>query len=622
MADISSGGDVLELEHVVGYTGHFPNTLLHHPVEQNMMIYSIGAVVVIEDVTDPHKQEFLRGHDMEISALALSSNGRLVASGQVGSFAVKTRDAPVMVWDLASRRSVFTFSGLTHSVTRLTFSPDGVFLAATGENQVLLVWDLRTGEVIHSRRSEVPCSLISWGAISGNSRHPSYVLLTAYQNQTFVNRLDFDVRSMQYATSTTKCQLPSTGLSRVYTVSCVDSSGEFLLAGSTGGDFSVFSISSAIYRASVPVSSNGLLSLCMGPDCLYAGAGDGKLKKLSGRDTRWSLEAETQLEGKVVSISLSVDGRELLVGTSAGKIYRLLSSDLASACVAESHVDTVTDVSFTPDRSDVFCTVSEGGALKVWDLSDYTIITRAHFRGGAESCCFNSDDTILVGFADGFLRCVDAQSGALRWELPGAHRGAVRSVRATDRYIVTGGQDGCVRVWGRKSHELITQFSEHRKDVTEVLPDLLQPHLVHSCGADRAVLTYDLKTNKKAVSHMIRNGYLTGLSQRRDHENELVTSGSDGLTLFWDCDEVEPVGAFEDGNRARLSCVRVSPTGRFIATSGDDCQVKLYDLSTGAVSAIGVGHSAAIRRLEWSPDEKQLVSVGSDCCVCVWNFYG
>lgn len=41
--------------------------------------------MVIENLLDKHKQEFLRGHDMEISALAISNSGKMLASGQLGT---------------------------------------------------------------------------------------------------------------------------------------------------------------------------------------------------------------------------------------------------------------------------------------------------------------------------------------------------------------------------------------------------------------------------------------------------------------------------------------------------------------------------------------------------------
>jgi hypothetical protein len=52
------------------------------------------------------------------------------------------------------------------------------------------------------------------------------------------------------------------------------------------------------------------------------------------------------------------------------------------------------------------------------------------------------------------------------------------------------------------------------------------------------------------------------MTQRLDSENELVTSTTDGLLLFWDCDEVDPVQAIDVGSHQKLGCVRISPSGR------------------------------------------------------------
>ena len=81
----------LELEHVIGYTGHFGCTLHCHPEETMRFVYSLGAHVVVADATDPHRQEFLRAHDNEVSALDLSTSGQLIASGQRGSERLSVR---------------------------------------------------------------------------------------------------------------------------------------------------------------------------------------------------------------------------------------------------------------------------------------------------------------------------------------------------------------------------------------------------------------------------------------------------------------------------------------------------------------------------------------------------
>lgn len=95
----------------------------------------------------------------------------------------------------------------------------------------------------------------------------------------FINSLDFDISSMQYLLKTSNCQLPNTGLQRNYTFSLIN--GDTLMAGTSGGEVCIFSIYSRIYRATMPLSSNGLLSIALMDEFIFVGGGDGKVKKLS-----------------------------------------------------------------------------------------------------------------------------------------------------------------------------------------------------------------------------------------------------------------------------------------------------------------------------------------------------
>lgn len=111
-------GDLpLELEHMIGFTGSRLGTLLAHPKNPNVFIKSMGSAIVIGDLNDPHQQEFLRGHDMEITSMDISLSGNILASGQLGTIHQKGYGAPVIVWDMNSKMSIFTLPGHTGSFT-------------------------------------------------------------------------------------------------------------------------------------------------------------------------------------------------------------------------------------------------------------------------------------------------------------------------------------------------------------------------------------------------------------------------------------------------------------------------------------------------------------------------
>jgi WD40 repeat protein len=68
------------------------------------------AFAVINDLTDAHNQVFLRGHDDDISCLAVSASGRFIASGQTGD------NSDVIVWDFEQHAVVWRLQEHFHGV--------------------------------------------------------------------------------------------------------------------------------------------------------------------------------------------------------------------------------------------------------------------------------------------------------------------------------------------------------------------------------------------------------------------------------------------------------------------------------------------------------------------------
>lgn len=159
----------------------------------------------------------------------------------------------------------------------------------------------------------------------------------------------------------------------------------------------------------MPISSNGLLSIALVDDFIFVGGGDGKVKRMNIASGKWSLTHEAQLESKVVSLAASGDKKELIVGTSGGKIYRMLTTDLSFMLHTDAHTGCLNDLNFGA-RSDQFLCIDENGTTKLWDLSEYKSVFTAfpgkNSRGS--SCCIAKDDqSTVTGWRDGFIRAYD-----------------------------------------------------------------------------------------------------------------------------------------------------------------------------------------------------------------------
>jgi len=181
----------------------------------------MGSVVAICSVDDPHDQSFLRAHDMEISALALSPSGHLIASGQVGTTHQPGWHAPVIVWDYESRKDVYVLTGHTKRVRILEFSPDERFLAGTGDDCLLYIWDMTTGEVIFGKRFDEPVILFEWGRLEMKGRRAAYeVLLVSTgggpQDDVQHCTLEYDPIRAQWSLGMGHVNMPSGGLARTY----------------------------------------------------------------------------------------------------------------------------------------------------------------------------------------------------------------------------------------------------------------------------------------------------------------------------------------------------------------------------------------------------------------------
>jgi len=148
----------LELEHAIGYSS-VCGTLCWHP-NGRKVVYAAGAAVVVGDLTDPHDQSFMRGHDADVACLALSPSGRLVASGQFG------RNADCCVWDFESRELLYRLSEHDHGVSACAFSHDDKLLATAGAaaDNKILVWDMSNGYIVTIAQCvPSPCTHIVWG---------------------------------------------------------------------------------------------------------------------------------------------------------------------------------------------------------------------------------------------------------------------------------------------------------------------------------------------------------------------------------------------------------------------------------------------------------------------------
>lgn len=125
--------------------------------------------------------------------------------------------------------------------------------------------------------------------------------------------------------------------------------------------------------------------------------------------------------------------------------------------------------------SDKFITCSIDGTLRLWDANDYTVKARCvNLVGNIENvyplCSLFTDEIILSGWSDGKIRAFRVDNNQQLWQIDNAHKNGVTAIALShnNKFIVSGGNEGEIRVWEIRSRELISHLKEHTSKVTKV----------------------------------------------------------------------------------------------------------------------------------------------------------
>ena len=107
--------------------------------------------------------------------------------------------------------------------------------------------------------------------------------------------------------------------------------------------------------------------------------------------------------------------------------------------------------------------------------------------------------------------------------------------------VVTGGPDGRVNVWARRSHDMLLSFNDHAKPLVAVAIDCANPEVLYSVGQDRVINTYSLRAERRLRLHAMPQAETTacafvGLAQLTagESERELLAAASDGRIFIYD----------------------------------------------------------------------------------------
>jgi WD40 repeat protein len=535
------------------------------------------------------------GHRGEVSAVAFASKGDVLASAGA--------DGTVRLW--RAGKAVHVLKGRQGFVWCVSFSPDGKMLASAGKDGAVRLWEVATGKEV--------------ARLVGHQGEVYSVAFDSDGKRLASGGVDRSVRLWDVGNGKELRQFSNEGQ-----VSCVAFSPDGKILGSQ-----------APFKVDLWDAANGALLGRLGT----ATVGDSYAKFAFAPDSKSVAYMTRQLsvllpENDLITVSLFdvATGKEFrqfgrfgarvrgvafapddkTLATGSGYAIQLWDTDTGrEVSPAEGHTSTVGGLAFSPDGN-TLATAGQDRTVRLWDAATGRELHRLGGHQGMVWCVsFSPDGRRLVS---GSLE--SAPNSDLR------NRELLHPLRIWD--AATGRQ---LLSWHANTGGMVqaVAFSPDGKELASLGP----PSIENMALAGKQVIEFwDPESGKQlrriagSPGNLAIGEWGRAMAYAPNGKALAVGGQGEGAPEVWLLDPLtgkvqHRLGAVK-GNYS-YHCLAFSSDGKMLASASRDRTVRVWDVATGKESVQLKGHQGGADAVAFTPGAKYLVTGGVDKTVRLWN---
>ena len=578
------------------------------------------SVVVVLAMLFLAVMAFERSRQARSRLIALNTNNgsRLLAQGEhfdaLSWFTenLKLADEGSVADELGRKRFVTIFRRsptltrmLSHEgdVGHVAFSPDRMLLLTAGNDRLVRIWDLATGElryppIVHG--GEVLFGDFSPDGtrfVTASSDQKARVFETA-TGRMITDRIqhDYDVVQATFSPDGQSIATASADeTARVWDAETGDPRSQPLRH--------VFAVRQVTFTKS--------------GDALLSASQDGTVKLWDWNNGGDRPRFVFNHRAGVNEMSVHEEGRLLATGTEDGEVH-FWRLDTGTETFSVSFPEAVTSIQFTKNGRSV-AVGGDDGVVRLLDVaSRQGLVTPLVHRDPVKHVEFSpAGDLILTVTEGNEVRVWETASGRL-FSPPFRHLNYVNHATfdPSGRRVATAGADRLVKVWdlaGVRDHGREWQHTQ-RVRVAAFAPD--GESLAYGTE-DGKVFVVETTLGEQRYEGGLEHGADVSFVIFGPDSKRLLTGGVDGTARVWELATGRQLFACE--HEDRINVARFNHVGSRLVTASRDRTAKLWDTSTGRLAAAPFEHRHAVVNAGFAAGGREVVTAAMDNSVHVWN---
>lgn len=537
---------------------------------------------------------------------------------------------------------VRVFQGHEYEVRSACFSSDGLWIGSGGADGTVKIWDVYTGRLLASLRTNAVVTCI---AASANSEEVAFGMVNGavgvwqWRKSTKVLNVGHHIDSVLCVTFSPDgrqiCSGSKDETIRIWQrqkgqVICLDvhddqvsalkysNDGCLIVAGTWQGKLYYFHMP----ECAVETFSKGHWGRVTDVACSPSGS----FVASSSWDRTikiWDLHTKTEyacLEGHsdlVWSVAFTKSGERVISSSSDGTVRVWSVDHRKETQQVQLESGHALSVACSLEHEDIFC-YSDNRRIFLHRIQlKKPCRIFDHCNKVCQACFSASGNRILSCSEDGSVRIWDADSGDELTCLIGDGSFHCVASSSKDDFIASGSFKGIIKIWNMKSGKLISSCSGHRGCVANVEFLAWDEKLVSYSTEDGTLRLWDITSGKelKCLGDVENRVVCYAISSKR---LKLAVGMDNGIVWLFDFRRgVTPIKLLF--HRDRVWNISFDTLGQLLATGSVDGNVTIYPTEHSRRTLRLQGHRGAVLAVTFSDDSKWVASASEDETVRIWN---